>query len=240
MNLKMSPTLTNGKKVKLASVQRPPPFVTIIAASSFALLLGIDASQGASTQNDSESCASIADSAQRLACFDVTQKLITPRVGIPSGEAAETGAAGARATAVIEARGALVALRKLDARVSVGISYRDYPSVLSDAKFAVGQFSRSEAARNLREMDTRLENVLHHYDTALDLWRVRFADPRGRASETFDRFENERLYDRLMTKYAGRVQAAMVNGRSLHYGATLSVIWGAARQELDEADRALK
>lgn len=92
----------------------------------------------------------------------------------------------------------------------------------------------------LRDVDTRLGNALLHYETALAVWSVRFAARGVRPSEVFNRFENERLYDQLMTTYAGRVQAAMVNGRGLHYGATLSVIWSAARQELDEAERLLK
>jgi len=66
---------------------------------------------------------------------------------------------------------AVRALQKLQARVEVGISYRDYTSALGDAKSEVNLFLQSPGAKKRLELSMAIEKAMRHYQTVTDVWK---------------------------------------------------------------------
>jgi hypothetical protein len=72
------------------------------------------------------------------------------------------------------ARQALKAFKKLEARVSTGISYRDYPAALADAKVEAEQFAGSRAAEGVPDVANLIRMIALRYEEALVLWNYKF------------------------------------------------------------------
>jgi hypothetical protein len=67
-------------------------------------------------------------------------------------------------------REAVTELRKLEAKVQVGISYRDYGPALGDAQFAVNQFLESPEAKKRPEMANAINTTLDYFKMAAVVW----------------------------------------------------------------------
>jgi hypothetical protein len=70
---------------------------------------------------------------------------------------------------------AVRALQKLQTRVEVGISYRDYAPALGDAKFEVDLFLKSPEAKEKEKLASRIERVMLDHRLALSVWGLYFA-----------------------------------------------------------------
>jgi len=68
------------------------------------------------------------------------------------------------------AKEAVRTLKKLEARVQVGISYRDYMPALGDAQFEVNQFLESSEARKKPHLAESINKVMDHYIIAGNLF----------------------------------------------------------------------
>lgn len=139
----------------------------------------------------------------------------------------------------VKATSALQAIKKLQVRVEAGVSYRDYPAVLADAKYAFGEFAESEAARTLNEAEQLMRVSISHYERAAEVWRTKFSG-RGGVSEIFSRFENTRLYDEILSIYGSRMRTEAQVSDGLLYAGALPVIWSAARASTMKADESIR
>lgn len=70
---------------------------------------------------------------------------------------------------------AILGLRKLDARVDTGISYRDYSGALAEAKLPVRLFVEGPEAATNPQFTTALQKAIEHYDFANRIWDAKFS-----------------------------------------------------------------
>lgn len=185
-------------------------------------------------------CPPIKDAKKRLACFD-TALPIAIAVDAATREAeakfAETRAAeatqqAAKSSAEAEARAAVMAAKKLDSRVGTGISYRDYPQVLSEAKFAIETFIASPAGKANKKIADLLAEALWDYKVAHDVWRIKF-NPSFAASSVYSKD-----LDRLLVDRYPKVESARERG-DLRIDRVLPVIWAYASERIADAEKAL-
>lgn len=224
------------------------------------------ASAAAVAPPDLGRCASIADSLRRLDCYDKLAKRSPGKNDKRSAEEERAQAEAARKQAESErlaregeekrkaedqarkaaqdeikavdaaARAAVDAVRKLQTRVEVGVSYRDYPALVADAKYEVSKFSDSPASQKIPAVDLALSTSLKHYANALDVWNVKF---RGRQmAYTFGRFEDPALFDLITREYEGMDRNQASTG--IIYSVALAIIWSYASTSMREAESALK
>ena len=74
-------------------------------------------------------------------------------------------------------------LKKIQARVEVGISYRDYSTTLGDVKFDVDEFLASPEAKDKLELANSIRKTLRHYIYAKGIWGLKIS---GQSSITTD------------------------------------------------------
>lgn len=140
------------------------------------------------------------------------------------------------------AREALRALKKLEARVQVGISYRDYGPALGDAQFEVNQFLESPEAKEKSELAESIASVLGHYQFANVVWRHKVSSGWG----FFIFYENknkdspDRILGELVLKtYPKAIEAKTTTSDKgqnvLNTDRVISIIWGKASTELKKA-----
>jgi hypothetical protein len=75
------------------------------------------------------------------------------------------------------AKEAIYGLKKLEARVEAGISYRDYSPALGEAKFPVNLYLESQEAKNNPELASLIEKVMVHYEQAGFVFKEKIEGP---------------------------------------------------------------
>lgn len=143
------------------------------------------------------------------------------------------------AKAISAAKDVLKSLKKLETRVETGVSYRDYPSVLSDAKFEVKTFLGSEYSKELPEFTTAVTRAIEHFDAALSLWSHKFEGGRVRdyIMPLWDR--EKAVVEDLFSDYPSLRRTAW-DGKGLYIDPALSVIWGAASKKIQKSTSLLQ
>lgn len=219
-----------------------------------------------------EKCPAIKDAGKRLQCYDAAYKQTATAARHAESEKAtrekeehskaEAGrmerTAIERAASIAAAKDALKGLKKLQVRVETGVSYRDYPTVLSDAKFEVRQFNDSPGAKQLPEFSAAINSAIRHYERAQALWAYKFADRElrnavlsydidvvregglfGGSFKTVNRVNPTRLQfmTELMNEY--KVGDGSSPEVRIMIDSTLAVIWSAAAKDIDTANSLL-
>ncbi len=111
-------------------------------------------------------CKTIKNTQKRLACYDAKDKVSEKT------ETASTSATSQTNTSNINAaKAALDELKKLQTRVEIGISYREYPQALAETKAAVDKFIDSNAAKALPEQTKDIQSALDNYLAAWNEWQ---------------------------------------------------------------------
>jgi hypothetical protein len=129
-------------------------------------------------------------------------------------------------------RDALAALKKMQARVRAGVSYRDYSSHVADAKFAVESFIDSPIGKKRPELVFAMRSALLDYETAGSVWNLKVSS--GRVSN----FVIHRDIDQqLMAKYPAMTQAVDIGSIRIDYA--LPIIWSSATERIEEATKML-
>jgi hypothetical protein len=136
-----------------------------------------------------------------------------------------------------EAKDALRALQKLDTRVSTGISFRDYPSVLSDAKFEVANFARSRSAILLPKFINAADDAITNYADAYAVWRQQFEHSYNKGKYVTLSVWDAGMVAQLLQKYPETI--AFKNGVALLLEPTRSIVWSAAGDNTRKAQREL-
>jgi cell division protein FtsB len=124
---------------------------------------------------------------------------------------------------------AVLALKKLQARVETGVSYRDYSPAVSEAKFAVKLYLDSPESKDEPDLSTSLLKTIEHYQIANDLWGEKFS---GRKPSDF---VTPRVKQAVFKIYPDAPDL----GVATQYSHLLSFIWGKASLELNTANSLL-
>jgi hypothetical protein len=77
------------------------------------------------------------------------------------------------------AKEAVRALKKIEAKIQAGISYKDYAPALGDAQFEVNMFLEGPEAKQKPDLANSVRKALEHYKMAGSVWDYKFL-PRGR------------------------------------------------------------
>jgi len=84
-----------------------------------------------------------------------------------------------------EARDAVVALKKLQAKTETGIVYAEYTSALGDANYAVKAYLETDQAKTTKDFSVSLQDSIKWYQAASEIWSKSLGEYNiGRTSET--------------------------------------------------------
>ncbi len=133
------------------------------------------------------------------------------------------------------------ALKKLEAKIQTGISFKEYSPALGDAKFEVNMFSESAEAKEKPRLKEIFNRTMGHYEEAGMVWRYRFAgksvpncmvpsEQGGDDSALIEQISRTYPSTRLKIDSMGR----------LWYDDALKAIWQEASEELKKAAPLLK
>ena len=136
------------------------------------------------------------------------------------------------------AKDAIRALKKLEARVEAGISYKDYAPALGDAKFEVNLFLESPEAKEMPRLSEAVKKTMGHYLTANTVWQYKFIGngvthslPKASALEIAKAYPATR-------RYITSSRYAQSDGK-LDIDTAISAIWKEASEELKKATNLL-
>lgn len=136
------------------------------------------------------------------------------------------------------AKDAIMALKKLEARVQAGISYREYGPALGEAKFPVNIFSESDDAKKYPELLDSVNKTMKHYEYAGKAWPIKFSKySRGLVdADSQVGMEIKALYPQ-----AEVPSILKEKGRNQYFVDSLvKMMWQAASDELKNATRLYK
>jgi hypothetical protein len=203
---------------------------------------------------DPTSCANIKESVKRLDCYDLQSKKSTKKenrkgsieddkraVALRAAQEEERARQEAEkasvqaeqelAKAEAAARDALKSLRRLQAKVQTGISYRDYSPALADAKLDVSLFAESASAKKFPEFANLISQAIKHYDIANGLWKIKFA-------ERYAWLTDQDATQSLMAMYP-EIARSKQTGVNLHIEESVMMIWRAASKDIEQATKLL-
>jgi hypothetical protein len=69
------------------------------------------------------------------------------------------------------ARDAVKALKRIEARADMGISYSEYVLAVADARVEVQMYLESHEAKQKAEMTGLIKKILGHYETVREVWK---------------------------------------------------------------------
>jgi hypothetical protein len=72
------------------------------------------------------------------------------------------------------AKEALMALKKLQAKIQIGISYKEYGPACGDAKFPVNLFLEGDEAKKDFKFTQAIKTAMKHYEGAFEVWGCMF------------------------------------------------------------------
>jgi len=73
-----------------------------------------------------------------------------------------------------EARAIIMAFKKIGARVSTGVSYKEYPSLVGDLKYAVSIFIDTDYAKDNPQFRKIISDAMNDHENALMIWKWKF------------------------------------------------------------------
>lgn len=76
------------------------------------------------------------------------------------------------------ANDAILALKKLEARVETGISYKDYAPVLGETKYSVKLFLDSSEAKENPELAFHIKSAMQYFEIANFIWEYKYRNRR--------------------------------------------------------------
>jgi hypothetical protein len=69
------------------------------------------------------------------------------------------------------ARDTVKALKRIEARADMGISYSEYVLAVADARVEVQMYLESHEAKQKAELTSLIKRILWHYETAREIWK---------------------------------------------------------------------
>lgn len=182
------------------------------------ILFGITPSfAAADVSGGIKNCFEIKDAIQRITCYDSLAREIL-NASKQDGETEKI---------LNAAKEPIKALRRLQSRVQTGISYRDYPGAVSDAKNEVDSYIR-EYGDKTPEYSRHLNNAANKYNDAIRAWNYKF---EGR------RVENLIWIPGVVNAFKNRypeLGAAETTG-GLRIDSVLQILWNLAGRDIESA-----
>ncbi|MDQ5987620.1 MAG: hypothetical protein CSYNP_03365 [Syntrophus sp. SKADARSKE-3] len=149
---------------------------------------------------------------------------------------------------------AVKALKKLEARIGIGLTYKEYALNVADAKVEVSMFLESSAARHNRALADQIQKVLGHYETARSVWHLKVTkmEDFGTAFGHLMSLQEgeEGVMGRQLLQQYPQANKSVEKGGALTMGSfgsrgvneilvdhMISIIWKEASRELKEAVR---
>ena len=134
-------------------------------------------------------------------------------------------------------------MQKLAARTEVGISYKDYGTILGEANYNVKPYLKNPDSNNNPKLKEVIQKTWTHYLMAHQTWEYQFARySQSNTPHAFDRNSyiktDAQAIDLLIKNYP-EVSQKIRNGRFLDVSDALAVIWHAASIELNFAVKLL-
>lgn len=141
------------------------------------------------------------------------------------------------------AKEALRALKKLEARVTSGISYRDYGPAIGDARFEVDLFLDSPEAKNKPELAKAIANAMSHFGTAKSAWGLKFSNPDDQFLKIGAIRKSSSWYSFFLNAYPMADKDASTGGALLseqgntylHIDFLIPIIWAEASKQVKKA-----
>jgi hypothetical protein len=218
------------------------------------ICIGLALPAWAENVSGSVNCADIKDTVKRLECYDSQpkkgvkrsnkkeaandEKRVAAELAIQErdklkieADRASAKAEQELAKAEVAAKDALKSVRRLQAKVQTGISYRDYSPALADAKLEVTMFVESSSGKKLPEVAKLLSRAIGHYDIANSLWKIKF-------TERYAWLTDKDVTKTLMAMYP-EIAASKEERVNLHIEESVMMIWKAASKDIDEATKLL-
>ncbi|MHB8110530.1 MAG: hypothetical protein ACYDHW_10920 [Syntrophorhabdaceae bacterium] len=84
------------------------------------------------------------------------------------------------------AKDALLGLKKMQARVQSGISYKEYGAALGEARFPVNLYMESSESDDNEELKDAIKKAIEHYQFAGEVWQDSFRNRIGTISKTME------------------------------------------------------
>jgi hypothetical protein len=144
-----------------------------------------------------------------------------------------------------QAKDAVLALKKLQARTEIGISQEDYSRALGDTYFSVKMFLDSDSAASVPEFSKALNNAIKWYRAAADLWQIKAGVKEvsesvpGMPIEGTDCDHQPAGDENLCVKYPELVSVRS-GERGIYYEDAMNGAWRLASAEIRNADKFLK
>jgi formate-dependent nitrite reductase cytochrome c552 subunit len=113
---------------------------------------------------------------------------------------------------------AVAALKKVEARLQVGISYQDYTKLLGETLYQVNLFLESSESIQKPELTASIKKVLSHYREGQSLWDYKLISGLSHFRQS------DPLWPRIISLYPG------AKHDDIDY--TMQVIWKEANEEL--------
>ena len=168
-----------------------------------------------------KSCYEIKNTAKRTACYDSLANEVSnaPKKDVETEKITSA------------AKEPMKALRKLQSRVQTGISYKEYPSAVSDAKYEVTSYVR-EYGEKTPSYSKYLNDALTKYNDAVTAWNYKFES--GRVEQLIWSIGTVNAFKH---KYP-ELSAAETTG-GLRIDSVLQILWGLASNDIDSAQSEL-
>ena len=71
------------------------------------------------------------------------------------------------------ARDAVKSLKRIEARVDMGINYNEYVLAVADARVEVQMYLESHEAQQKAALTAAIKKILEHYETAREVWKMK-------------------------------------------------------------------
>lgn len=132
------------------------------------------------------------------------------------------------------AKDAIQALKKLQMRTETGVSYREYPSILSDTKYTVKMYVESPEGALNSELSKLLLEPLNHFESALTIWKDKFSTNKGNCPSNWlcddDIYAVTKVYSDAPVHIAGYTKI-----KYLDIDETISFLWAKGKKDIDKA-----
>lgn len=152
-----------------------------------------------------------------------------------------------------EATTALETLQKLNAHIEVGINKTEYSREITDVKFAVEKFQRTDDAKKRVEFEQHLESALEGHLVALQIWQ-KCDNPSGSFETTYyctrqveelasvlQQYLNNRAKQTTQSKLVAGVDTSSLAEKIVYdTNGVLQEVWKHTQEDINKAASTLK
>ena len=130
---------------------------------------------------------------------------------------------------------AIMALKKLSAKIEVGISYREYTSELGNVNSAVKEFEGSDEAKRRPGVKAAISRVMGHYSFAQAVWLTKISGYAKNYLSTKDSISANIISQYPDVQKSVSEGGALSEGFGLYIEEVVSIIWNTAGNDLARA-----